>query len=145
MLRGGSSASAKERRGVLDAGVVLVRLDRRHRSHEQVRDLFDRSLRGEIDLAISAVNLAEVFQHAHRYSTETGLDPAALLTSLRVSVRSPGIDAARRAAALCTMADASLADRFAVATAHLARARLYTTDGSLAQAARKEGIRVTRL
>ena len=136
--RGTGSATA-----VIDAGIVLVRLDQRHRSHQKAVELFQRSARNEITLHISAVNLAEVLQHARGYSQATGLDPVALLASFKIGVHSPDIETARRVADLTHLKDASLADRFAVATTELIGNRLYTTDHALAAAARKRKVAVT--
>jgi|GEM_PF-944500 len=130
-------------KGVLDAGVVLVRLDRRHRSHQRVVDLFTRCANSDVSLLISAVNLAEVLEHARRYAENTGLDPVALLSSVRISVHSPDVDTARRVAELAGLPDASLADRFALATAELTGSRLYTTDHPLAAVARRRRVAVT--
>lgn len=129
--------------GVLDAGVVLVRLDRRHRSHQRVADLFDRSADSEVNLLISAVNLAEILEHAREYSRQTGLDVVALLSSYRIGVHSPDVETARRVAHLAGLPDASLADRFALATAEWNGSRLYTTDHPLAAVARKRKVPVT--
>lgn len=129
--------------GVLDAGILLVRLDRRHRSHRQVVELLDRSAKGEIVLHISIVNLAEVLQHARDYTRETGLDPVALAHSFRVRLHAPNVDVARAAANLSALEDASLADRFAAATAEVLGARLHTTDTALSEALRRRKRLVT--
>lgn len=124
--RGGESV------GVVDSGVVLTRLDRARRAHAGVVALFDRAAAGELQLSISVVNLAEVFQHARRYTEATGVDLAALLRAYRVAVHSPDVNLARRVALLASLKGASLADRFAVATAEELQARLHTTDTALA-------------
>jgi predicted nucleic acid-binding protein len=122
-----------ESSGVVDAGVVLTRLDRSRRSHAGVVALFERASAGELQLSISIVNLAEVFQHARRYTEATGLDPAALLRAYRIAIHSPDANLARRVAALALLRGASLADRFAVATAEELQSRLHTTDAALAE------------
>jgi len=140
MRRGAGSESERRSVGLLDAGVVLARLDRRHRSFAMVKDLFDRSRSGNHVLSISVVNLAEVLQHSRRYTQATGLDPVVLLEAFQVRIHQPDITVARRAAELVTLGNASLADRFAAATAEVLKARLYTTDSSLAAALRKRRI-----
>ena len=89
------------------------------------------------------MNLADVHRHAGRYTVETGLDPVAFLAGFRVGASAPGIEEARSAAALASMGDASLADRFAAATAGVLRGMPYTTDGPLAVATRRRGLPVT--
>lgn len=139
--RGGESTSV----GVLDAGIVLVRLDRRYASHTKVCRLFEGSADARLTLQMSTVNLAEVIQHAQCYSQATGLDPVALLHAFSVALHRPDLEVARRAAALASWPDASLADRFAAATAAAVRGRLYTTDRALAEAMRRDRLPVSRL
>lgn len=119
--------------GVVDAGVVLVRLDRRRRAHQRVVQLFDRCARKRTALSLSVVNLAEVLHHGQRYSRATGIDLVALVTGFRIDLQAPDADVARKAAALAWVPDLSLADRFAVATAQALGARLHTTDAALAR------------
>ncbi len=145
MRRGGKSGSGTGRRGVLDAGVVLARLDRRHRSHARIAQLFNQSAVGHRRLCISVVNLAEVLQHAGRYSSETGVDPVAVLRSFKIEIHSPDVEIARRTSALAALPDASLADRFAAATAQELRARLFTTDTVLSEALVERKFPVTLL
>ncbi len=114
--------------GVVDAGVVLTRLDRRRRSHREVLTLFERSARGAADLHISVVNLAEVLQHSRDYTVATGVDPVSVLPASGVVIDRPDVEVARSVALLGSLGDASLADRFALATAQVLRARLHTTD-----------------
>lgn len=123
--------------GVVDAGVVLTRLDRRRRSHGAAVTLFESAARGTRRLHLSSVNLAEALQHAREYERATGVDVIAVLTSFNVIVTTPEIDTARRVAELGVLADASLADRFARATAQTLSARLHTTDRVLARLARR--------
>lgn len=118
--------------GVLDAGVVLARLDPRRRSHDEIVRLIDRSGDGRVRLFISVVNVAEVLYHSRDHARATGLDPVSFLEAYRISVHIPDLDVARRVARLASRDDTSLADRFAVATAEALHARLYTTDGPLA-------------
>lgn len=130
--------------GVLDAGVVLTRLDRRRRGHDAACALFDRSAANQIRLHISVVNLAEVLEHASGYSNATGLDPASLLSSYRIALHGPDLAVARMAARFAGSRDLSLADRFALATAHALSGRLHTTDPDVVAAARRLRIPVTR-
>jgi predicted nucleic acid-binding protein len=130
--------------GVVDAGVVLARLDRRRRSYARVTELFNRSARRDTTLYLSIVNLAEVLQHGRRYSEATGLDLVALLAAFRVELHRPDVGVARRVAELATLEDTSLADRFAAATAEALDARLYTTDSTLVTALRRRKVPVTR-
>ena len=143
MKRGEGSAPGRVPEGVLDAGVVLVRIDSRRRSHAEVVRLFRRSESGAVRLSVSAVNLAEAFQHSREYAAATGLDLVSLLTAFRVAVHAPDAEVARRVAALAALPDSSLADRFAAATAEALGARLYTTDVALARALRKRRLPVT--
>jgi predicted nucleic acid-binding protein len=81
--------------GVLDAGVVLTRLDRRRRSHPRVVALFDRCSRGDVLLYLSTVNLAEVLRHTRAYSDATGLDLVAMVTGFRIQLHLPDAEIAR--------------------------------------------------
>lgn len=123
--------------GVVDAGVVLTRLDRRRRSHAAAVALFASGARGATRLYVSTVNLAEAFQHARAYLEATGVDLLAVLGGFGVIVTAPDADIARRAADLSALGDASLADRFALATTQALSARLHTTDRVLAGLARQ--------
>jgi hypothetical protein len=89
------------------------------------------------------VNLAEVLQHAHPYTKATGIDPITVLRASRIAIDSPGLDVARGVARLGSIDDASLADRFAIATAQILGARLHTTDTSLATIGRRLRVPVT--
>lgn len=143
MTPAGGHGSGSARAGVLDAGVVLTRLDRHRRSHREVVALFDRSARGAVALSISIVNLAEVLEHARLYADATGIDPVAVLTAFKIGIDSSDLDVARRVALLSSLADASLADRFAIATAQAQGAKLHTTDLTLARAAVRLRLSVT--
>jgi predicted nucleic acid-binding protein len=129
--------------GVVDAGVILTRLDRRRRSHVRTVALFASSERRASALHVSAVNLAEALEHARGYTEATGVDLVAVLTAFAVTVVSADVDIARRVARLGHLDDASLADRFALATADALGARLHTTDRVLAGFARRSRIPVT--
>jgi len=139
--RGSGSGTA----GVLDAGVALARLDPARRGHRRAIALLDPGPARRAVLHMSTVNLAEVLQHGRAYSRDTGVDLVALLESFAVSVHAPDVEVARRVAALAAWPEVSLADRFAAATAEHLRARLYTTDGVLATAARRHGLACTLL
>lgn len=145
MKAGVRRGNASGTTGVLDAGVVLARLDPARRGHRRATALLDPGASRRGALRISAVNLAEVLQHTRAYSRDTGVDLVALLESFAVSVHAPDVELARRVAALATWPEASLADRFAAATAEHLRARLYTTDRALASAARRHGLACTLL
>ncbi|MGH9366115.1 MAG: PIN domain-containing protein [Thermoanaerobaculia bacterium] len=131
------------RTGVLDAGVLLARLDPERRSHAEIVALLNASAEGRILLWISVVNLAEVLEHSRDYRRSTGVDPVALLDAFRVSLHAPDLATARRVAELSAIEDASLADRFAAATADVLGARLYTTDRTLEKALRRRRRSVT--
>ena len=139
--RGRASGTA----GVLDAGVVLARLDPSRRGHRRAIALLDPGASRRAALHMSTVNIAEILQHGRTYSRDTGVDLVALLESFAVSAHAPDIEVARRVAALAAWPEVSLADRFAAATAEQLRARLYTTDGVLATAARRHGLACTLL
>jgi predicted nucleic acid-binding protein len=129
--------------GVVDAGVILTRLDRRRRSHEATVRLFALSARGSAALSMSVVNLAEALEHSEAYAVATGVDVVALLTGFGVTITPPDVDVARRVARLRHLDDASLADRFAIATTQTLGARLHTTDRTLAGFARRCRVPVT--
>ena len=128
---------ASESVGVVDAGVILTRLDRRRRSHVATVALFESSARGAMRLHISVVNLAEALQHSRAYAEATGVDLIAVLAGFDVMLAAPDVNVARRVALLSALGDASLADRFALATAQDLNARLHTTDRVLAGLARR--------
>ena len=86
---------------------------------------------------MSIVNLAEALQHSRSYSEATGVDLVAVLGGFGVTIALPDVDIARRVADLSVLGDASLADRFALATAQALGARLHTTDRVLAGLARR--------
>lgn len=113
--------------GVLDAGVALAWLQRRHRAFSRVEGLFEGCRRGGGGLVLSVVNLAEVLIHTADLARDTGCDVVALLRAAGVRLHMPDEAVARRAARL----RASLADAFAAATAQELRARLHTTDREL--------------
>ena len=123
--------------GVVDAGVILSRLDRRRRSHAKAVALFERGGRRTTRLHMSIVNLAEALQHSRSYREATGVDLVAVLGGFDVTIALPDVDMARRVADLSVLGDASLADRFALATAQALGARLHTTDRVLAGLARR--------
>jgi predicted nucleic acid-binding protein len=127
---------------VLDAGVVLTRLDATRRGAREVDRLFRIAERVPGSLLLSTVNLAEVLEHSADYMKDTGIDIAALLESMGVRFLSPDASVARRAARLSRLRGLSLADRFAVATAELLRARLHTSDRELAAAVRQARLHV---
>ena len=145
MKRAATPAFRSASAGVLDAGVVMARLESTHRAHHAVRPIFERSLRRETRLHISVVNLAEVLQHARPIVTALGLDPVAFLTGFDIFLHSPDTDIARRVADLAELEDVSLADRFAAATALALGARLYTTDAALVRALKPLRLPITKL
>lgn len=132
-----AAVPVSENVGVVDAGVVLTRLDRRRRSHPAAMALFASGSRGAARLHISVVNLAEALWHARTYSEATGVDVIALLGAFGVIIAAPDVDIARRVSNLGALGDASLADRFALATAQALGARLHTTDRVFAGLARR--------
>jgi predicted nucleic acid-binding protein len=129
--------------GVVDAGVILTRLDRRRRSHRRVVDLLDRCARGDVVLFLSTVNLAEVLQHGRQYSQATGVDLVALISGFGVEIHRPDAEVARVAAEMSATHDLSLADRFAAATARVLKARLHSTDPVLLRALDRDSVPAT--
>jgi predicted nucleic acid-binding protein len=123
--------------GVVDAGIILARLDHRRRSHSAAITLFASSARGAARLHVSVVNLAEALQPSRAYSEATGVDVVAVLGGFDVIITAPDVDVARRVARLSALLDASLADRFALASAQALGARLHTADRVLAGLARR--------
>jgi len=107
-----------------------------------VQALFRTRGREPGGLVISTVNLAEVLEHSTDYAKDTGIDVPALLDSLGVRVHAPEVETARRVARLRSLGGASLADRFAVATAEVLAGRLHTTDEALAKTVRQARLRV---
>jgi hypothetical protein len=89
------------------------------------------------------VNLAEALAHGRVFSEATGVDIVAMLTAFGVTVVSADADMAVRVASLGRLDDASLADRFALATAQMLDARLHTTDRALAGIAHRVRIPAT--
>jgi predicted nucleic acid-binding protein len=143
MPHGETRGHAKRTAGVLDAGVVLARLDRRRQGHDQVVRLFASAARQRLDLHLSIVTLAELMCHAAPYMTAVGLDPLLLLRSFNIALHSPDHETARQAATCVAAGDLSLAESFAAATAAQMGARLYTTDADLATVCDRLGLRVT--
>jgi predicted nucleic acid-binding protein len=131
--------------GVLDAGVVLTRLSPDRRGHAATVRLFARLESPGSRLLMSTINLAEALHHVRELSERSGFDAVAVLRRMGVEFDAPGTQVAQRAARLADIDDLSLADRFALATALERRARLYTTDAALADAARLSRIPVTRV
>lgn len=130
---------------VLDADVVLARLERAHPAHAAARKLFERIAGGGVAAWISTVNLAEVFEHSREFRERSGLNLHDFLKTLRVAVHAPGAEVAERAASLAGVHRLSLADRFAAATAATLKARLYTIDAALAKSAGRLRVPVSRL
>lgn len=128
--------------GVLDAGVVLAILDDRHPAHGKVRALLVRGRQRGHSLQMSAVNLAEALDHGRPITQASGLDLVALLDAFEVDVHRPDVAVARAAAGFARLARASLADRFAAATAVVLGGRLHTTDRALAKAVRGAGVKL---
>jgi predicted nucleic acid-binding protein len=124
---------------VIDAGIAIGWIQGRHRSGPKLDRLFRSCRDGQIDLVISAVNLAEVLIHTADLSRATGVDTIALLTASRVRVHHPDEAIARRVAKLQT----SLADGFAAATAQELSARLHTTDPELVRQLRGARLPIT--
>ena len=132
-----ASVPVPENVGVVDAGVVLTRLDRRRRSHAAAVALFAAAAQGRTELHLSIVNLAEALQHSRAYREATGVDVVTVLTGFGVLIAAPDVNIARRVADLSALGDASLADRFALATSLALGARLHTTDRVLAGLGRR--------
>lgn len=127
--------------GVLDAGVILAILDDRHPAHGRVRALVMRRAPRR-RLFLSSVNLAEAFQHGRPITQASGLDLVTLLEAFDVTVHQPDVAVARVVADLSPLARASLADRFAAATAVILGGRLHTTDRALAETVRRAGVKL---
>ena len=129
--------------GVLDAGVILAVLDDRHPAHGKVRALLARGRQEGRSLHLSSVNLAEALQHGRPITQASGLDLVALLEAFDVTVHRPDVAVARVVASLARLPRASLADRFAAATAVVLGGRLHTTDRALAKAVRGSGVKLS--
>jgi predicted nucleic acid-binding protein len=127
------------RPAVIDAGIAIGWMQGRHRSQTRLDRLFRACRDGELDLAISVVNLAEVLLHTAELSRATGVDAVVLLTASRVRIHQPDEAVACRVAKLRT----SLADGFAAATAQELGARLHTTDTELVRQLRGTRLPVT--
>lgn len=138
-----SESANSETAGVVDAGVILTRLDRRRRSHDRAVALFASSTQGSTRLYVSVVNLAEALEHSGAPVESTGFDVVAVLHGFNVMVTLPDVDIARRVARLSTLPNVSLGERFAIATAQALGARLHTTDRVLAGLRRRWQLPVT--
>ncbi len=125
---------------VIDAGIALGWIQRRHRSFEKINRLINACREGKLPLFISAVNLAEVLIHTQDLSRATGMDVVSLLKAAGVRIHLPDEAVARRAAKLKT----SIADGFAAATAQELKARLHTTDAELVRQLRSARLAVTQ-
>ena len=125
--------------GVIDAGIGIGWLQRKHRSFYRLRRLFEGSRDGKIRLSISIVNLAEVLIHTTEMTRETGIDAVSLLRASGVDLHPPDEAIARRVAKL----PVSLADAFAAATALELGGRLHTTDGELVERLKRTRIPIT--
>ncbi|MBI3184472.1 MAG: PIN domain-containing protein [Myxococcales bacterium] len=127
------------KRGVVDSGVAIGWIIRRHRSLARLNELFDSCRAGKSRLMVSLVNLVEVIRHTAQATRETGHDPVALLRGQGVELHVPNEAIVRRVARLST----SLADGFAAATALELGARLHTTDRELVAQLRSTRITAT--
>ena len=145
MKLAGKPGYGRERVGVLDAGVVVTRLDPTRRGHADAIRLFEVARTATLQLVISTVNLAEALEHSRKYTLASGVDLVVALQAFRVDFELPDVGIARRVAALAAIEDVSLADRFALAAAQERRARLFTTDAVLARAALRLKLPTTRL
>jgi predicted nucleic acid-binding protein len=125
--------------GVLDAGVAIGWIVRRHRSLPRIERLFDLARAGRVDLVLSVVNLAEVLIHTVDAHRATGVDPVAVLRAAGVRLHPPDEAIARRVARL----RASIADAFAAATALELGGRLHTADRELVRRLRSSRVAVT--
>ena len=130
---------------VLDADIVLARLEQGHRVHGRATNLFSRVADGNLEAFISAVNFAEVQAHSLEYRRLSGLNVISFLAASKISIHAPGVEVAERVADMAGESRLSLADRFAAATAEFLSARLYTTDAGLARAMTRRRVPVTRL
>ena len=83
---------------ILDAGVAMGWLQRRHRSFDRLEKLFSASRAGRIALWISTVNIAEVLIHTTEMARSSGVDPIALLRGFGIKVHQPDEAVARRVA-----------------------------------------------
>ena len=125
--------------GVIDAGIAIGWIRRGHRSQEKLDRLYAACRNGEVTLAISIVNVAEVLLHAEEVSRRSGVDSLAFLKAAGVRIHPPDEAIARRVAKLRT----SLADGFAAATAQELGARLHTTDRELVRQIKGSRLAVT--
>jgi predicted nucleic acid-binding protein len=126
--------------GVIDAGIAVGWLSGQHRSFPKIVRLFEASRAGRSSLVLSVVNLAEVLKVTEARARATGTSQLAMLHAARVELHQPDEAVAARAAHL---AQCSLADAFAAATALELGARLHTTDRELVQQLAHVRVQVT--
>ena len=113
--------------GVVDSGVAIGWITRKHRSLAKLDELFAACRRRNVRIVLSLVNLAEILKHMATGAREVGHDPVELLRASGVEFHAPDEWVVRRVARLPT----SLADGFAAATALALSGRLHTTDREL--------------
>jgi len=111
---------------VLDTDVVIAALDRRDAHHAQAADAITAMIDADVELQLSLVNYAETLvRPAEAERTMQAAIDALSALGIRLVAPTPAIarDAARHRAR-----NISLADGFAIATAHARGANLATFD-----------------
>jgi predicted nucleic acid-binding protein len=113
---------------VLDAYALMAYLEGEPGS-EMVRNLLMKSVRGELNLAVTTVNLGEVFYSiARTNSLEIADRLAGKLTDLPIDIVSVDWELARQAARLKAETPIAFADCFAAALAQIRDCAVVTGD-----------------
>ncbi len=113
---------------ILDAFALMVYLEGEPGA-ATVRNMIVRSIHGEMKLAVSVVNLGEVYYNiARKKSLEIANDVIQRLTELPIEVVSVDWEIARAAAALKAETSIAYADCFAAALGQILNCRVVTGD-----------------
>ena len=112
---------------VLDTDVVIAALDRRDTHHAQAASAITAMLQAEVELLLSLVNYAETLVKPAQ-SDDTLRAAIDALSALGIRLVPPTTAMARDAARHRAVNDISLADGFAIASAHARAASLASFD-----------------
>ena len=125
---------------VLDTDVVIAALDRRDAHHERAAEAITAMIDADVALLLSLVNYAETLvRPAEEEGTLRAAVDAVAALGIRLIAPTPAIarDAARHRSR-----DVSLADGFAIATAHAASATLASFDVRVRRALPATGVQL---
>lgn len=129
--------------GVLDSWAIMAWLKNESPAAERIRLLLESAERGERDLAMSIVNLGEVFYSCSKWKSEAYAEGVVASLGSHVTMISASDAIVFDAARLKARHAVSYADAFAAVTAIRLNIPLLTGDPELRIAARKErGLRI---